>query len=146
MSLVFRYVKSDKPAVPVTLRQRGEIKTTALIDSGGDISLLPPFLATKVLGSVYLRKPPNQTLRGISGMSKGVQCDIDICITDGKESYTVKNVPFFIPREPRDFVIIGREVFFDFFDITFKHRLGEIILTPVSTECQKIGGQVSRVD
>lgn len=133
MAVVLKYPKEGRPIIPFKLVYgKKELNITAILDSGGDKSFLQPELAKILLGSRHLRMPPCEQMKGISGMSKGVIFKLDVCISDGNESYTVEKVPFFIPRgDTKGFNIVGREVFFSKFDITFKHKIGEVVLIPI---------------
>lgn len=71
MSISFPYDRNYQPSAPVveiTIRRRGEMLLTALVDTGADACILPVDILTEI-GAVYLE---TRQLYGITGHALSV--------------------------------------------------------------------------
>ncbi len=140
MSLCFGYVSEGGelyPKIPVRIRYRENgrpIHTTALLDSGSSVSFIQDDLAS-IWGIKHTRKEPVK----VDTIGPGVNCtEWDLWVEveglkreDGTlEEHHKLKIPFYIPiaSKRKVGVILGREGFFEKFDILFKEKDLKIIL------------------
>lgn len=126
--LVFNYVEKrgrPYPLVPVTLKAQQELTLYALVDSGAVISLFPEDVARAI--GLSLDKGKDLYLTGVGGYIKGKLIPgIELVIEEVK----IKIPIVFISYTPIELAILGREGFFEAFEITFKEWEKKLILKP----------------
>ncbi len=132
--LTFRYknvprsngTKSISPSIPISLSGSGsKYEFMVLLDSGADISAIPKHLA-ELLGIDLSGK--GEFAFGIGGKVKAVSKFMTIEISKHHERYSFK-IPVKVILEDYDFPpLIGRAVFFEKFEITFKQLEKKIVL------------------
>ncbi|NCN87087.1 hypothetical protein GW932_04590 [archaeon] len=133
MSLVFRYKSlpgktNDKksPTLQVSLRGRSSfpIEVIALLDTGADVSVIPLALAELLnldLNSEILES------NGIGGTIKTKRSSMRVEISKNRESYSIQ-VPVEVALEDDPPIILGRNGFFDKFQIIIEENKHHIIL------------------
>ncbi len=136
MTISFRY-KSVKrpdgtevktPSIPITLQGKNTLDTTALLDSGADISAISKDLA-EILGlDLNGKKSP---AFGIGGKVDAVDTKMNITVQKGHEKYTFQ-IPVKVILGNYDFpVLLGRAGFFDKFVISFDQEQEKVFLKRV---------------
>ena len=137
MTLTFRY-KSVKrpdgtevktPSIPLILKWKEQIETTALLDSGADVSAMPEAIA-KIL-SCELSKDIKPAY-GLGGKVDSVQTNVEAILEKGHEKYNLI-IPVKIILGRYDFpILLGRQGFFENFVITIDQLHEKISLKRVS--------------
>ena len=139
MSLNFKYkdvprsndTHSLSPSIPVTLsgNSGGKYEFIVLLDSGADISAIPKHLAELLNLDLSGKK---EDAFGIGGKVPAISTHMNVEINKNHENYRFR-VPVKVILDGYDFPpLIGRAVFFDKFDITFKQSEKKVILKPVT--------------
>ena len=134
MTLTFKYKDiprpnnshSISPSIPVTLSGNGgKYEFMVLLDSGADISAIPKHMAE--LLNLDLNNAKEDAF-GIGGKVPAIPTFMNIEINKNHEKYSFR-IPVKVILDDYDFPpLIGRAVFFDKFDITFKQSNRRIIL------------------
>jgi len=122
---------SDKtPSIPMTLSGKAtKFDFTVLIDSGADISAIPNHVA-ELLG-LDLSGEKEETF-GIGGSVPAVESKMHIEFGKGHERYSF-DIPVKVILADYDFPpLIGRDVFFDKFVISFKQNEARVELKAVT--------------
>lgn len=137
MTLSFKYKgvsRSNKtraltPSIPITFSgNSGKYEFAVLLDSGADISAIPRHMA-ELLGLEL--NGPTEDVFGIGGVAKAIQREVKIEFSKGHEKYSF-NLPVKVILDNYDFPpLIGRAVFFDKFDITFRQSEKRVYLKAV---------------
>ena len=141
MSLTFRYkdaprsnnTKSLSPSIPVTLsgNSAGKYEFMMLLDSGADISAIPKHLAELINLDLNGKK---EDAFGIGGKVLAISTHMNIEINKNHENYKFR-VPVKVILDDYEFSpLIGRAVFFDKFDITFRQSEKKVILKPITQQ------------
>jgi len=139
MAITFRYKRIERrwgdsdpfyvytPSIPVTLVNGDEaIDVVALIDSGADHCIIPKGLAE--LLNLDLSGPIEET-RGIGGSVKAVQTYMNVIVKNSHERYQLRVPVYVLMQENADIPpILGREGFFDEFEIRFRQKRLKITL------------------
>ena len=136
MVLSFRYknvprhngTEAYSPSFSVTLQAKESVTVPALVDSGGDISVMPLALAEFI--GCDLSGPVGETF-GIGGSSRVKRTEATVRVQKGHERYSIR-VPFCVLLDEPVPVLLGRAGFFDAFDITFKQATERFTLKRVS--------------
>ena len=116
----------DFPVIPITLINKDiEIETDALIDSGANISVFREELAECL--EVVVEDGEEILLQGLGGRIVGYIHELTIRIND--EKFRCKIV--FSKEMTVGLNILGREGFFEHFQITFNEKQKEIILNKI---------------
>ena len=135
----FKYKKIERPGLPssycpvlpIKITGKGElIETVALLDSGADVSAMPRGLAE----ILELDLSGEKTLvRGIGGASEAVKTNVEVIIQVDHERMKI-NLPLFVILDAniKFPFILGREVFFSQFEITFRENEHKISLKKLS--------------
>ena len=125
----FKYSpRKDKyfPVIPITLINKDiEIETDALIDSGANISVFREELAECL--EIVVEDGEEILLQGLGGRIVGYIHELTIRIND--EKFRCKIV--FSKEMTVGLNILGREGFFEHFQITFNEKQKEIILNKI---------------
>lgn len=139
MVLSFRYkdvprsngTRAKSPSIPVTLSGSGNSYSfTALVDSGADISAVPRSVA-ELLNLNFKNKKAEKAF-GIGGVASAVETNMNVEFGKGHERYNLI-VPVKVILDNYDFPpLIGRAMFFDKFDITFKQSEKKIIFKAIN--------------
>ena len=134
MTLTFKYkdiprpnsTRSTSPSIPVTLSGNGgKYEFMVLLDSGADISAIPQHMAE--LLNLDLNHEKEEAF-GIGGKVPAIPTSMNIEISKKHERYSFK-IPVKVILDGYDFPpLIGRAVFFDKFEITFKQSDKKVIL------------------
>jgi len=134
MVLTFKYkdvsrsnkTHSSSPSIPVTLfGEGGKYEFMVLLDSGADISAIPKHMAE--LLNLDLTKKEEEAF-GIGGKVPAIPTSMNIEINRKHERYNFR-IPVKVILGGYDFPpLIGRAVFFDKFDITFRQSDKKVIL------------------
>lgn len=116
--------------VPVTLKAKNELDVFALLDSGADTVAFSENIA-EIIGADLSGK--RETVGGIGGNVKAVETPITVIIHQGHEKYFVRtHAKVILGKRSSDFpVIIGRQDFFEAFNITFREKDRKIVLKKV---------------
>jgi len=141
MAITYRYKRIERPgnsyvytpSIPVTLTNGVEaIDTIALLDSGADHCVLPIGLAE--LLDLDLSATPLET-GGIGGSVQSIPTEMTVIVRNSHERYSIRT-PVWAIIGGHDEVppILGREGFFEHFEITFKQIQKKIILKKVDPE------------
>ncbi|MBN2251541.1 MAG: retroviral-like aspartic protease [Candidatus Altiarchaeota archaeon] len=102
----------------------------ALIDSGADYTFIPEDIA-RLLGIKYTRGN-EKTITGIDKELKCVECSLTLILEkDGERHETpiTAHVPKYSAKKVG--VLLGRQGFFENFDITFREKTGDIYVAKV---------------
>jgi len=130
MSKLFRYKEmirppgggiAKTPMLPVTLLGAGSFDTLALIDSGADLSVIPEEIA-QIL-DLDLSATPDRTF-GIGGSAPCIDSKMKVRIDMDHTFYTI-TVPVKVVLGDKGHhlpIILGRDGFFDAFEITFLQK------------------------
>jgi len=141
MTLSFRYradASLDKVRRPYILFKAlafdgKPVEVSALLDSGADVSLVPRSLDE----TLVLDLSGEQTeATGVGGKIKVIISSLEIKLGRGSQSFRL-TIPVKVPVQPEaafHVPLIGREVFFDNFDITFKQNKKRVWLKKVKPE------------
>ncbi len=111
--------------IPIVLSHyEKHLTTIALLDSGSDITIIPLEVA-EYLGLPLGKKEYEG--KGVGTIVKTVITNVNITITDGKNTVCLRNAPVdvYIPQTKEDGfneIIIGRMPVFREFEITFKEN------------------------
>ena len=134
MTFTFKYkdvprpnnTHSTSPSIPVTLwGNGGKYEFMVLLDSGADISAIPRHMAD--LLNLDLSAPKEDAF-GIGGKVPAIPSHMNLEINKNHESYSFR-IPVKVILDGYDFPpLIGRAIFFDKFEITFKQSEKRIIL------------------
>ena len=137
MVLSFKYkdvprsngTKALSPSIPVTLYGNNlKLDVIALLDSGADISAIPRSMAEVLNLNLNGKK---ESTFGIGGEVSAIETYVNVEIGKPHDKYSFK-IPVKVILEGKDFPpLIGRAVFFDKFDITFKQSEKRVSLKPV---------------
>lgn len=136
MTLTFKYkdvarsngTNALSPSIPATLSNGGtKYNIMVLLDSGADFSAIPKSIA-ELLG-LDLNGEKEKTF-GIGGEVSTVGSLMNIELERAHEKYSFK-IPVKVILEGPDFPpLVGRAVFFDKFDITFRQHDKKVDLKP----------------
>jgi len=140
MNLTFKYkdvkrsnnIRSLSPSIPVTLSGRGgKYEFIVLIDSGADVSAIPKHMAELLNLDLSSEK---EDAFGIGGKVLAISTKMNIEINKGHEKFLF-DIPVKVIIDDYDFPpLLGRAVFFDKFDITFKQNKKRVTLKPVTQQ------------
>jgi predicted aspartyl protease len=121
------------PTIPLTfLGPDDAIDIVAILDSGADISVLPLEIGEQLGLSLTKGKGP---CAGIGGEVETSEDHVRVKITQGHENYNFEiPVKVVLDRKCNIPVLIGREGFFEEFEITFDERRERISLKKVARE------------
>lgn len=135
MAITFKYKLIERPpplnptrspSIPITLAgPKDSVDVVALVDSGADTSAIPSGIA-EILGLDLSGKREN--IIGIGGKSPAVKTSLTITIQKGHERYSFP-MKVYVLLEAEDFpILLGRQDFFENFDITFRDKDRRLIL------------------
>jgi len=113
--------------IPVTfIGPADAIDIVAILDSGADISVLPLEVGQQLGLDLTKNKGP---CGGIGGEVETAEDHVRVKIAQGHENYTFE-IPVKVVLDPKSNipVLIGREGFFEEFEITFDERRERISL------------------
>lgn len=116
------------PYIPVILTgPKDSVEVVALLDSGADVSVLPKGVA-ELLGIDL--KGDKEEVVGVGGKAEAVETNVSIVVSGAHEKYAfrIKVKVILDDSDDRFPIILGRDGFFDKFDITFKENQRKIIL------------------
>jgi predicted aspartyl protease len=119
------------PTIPVTFIGPGEsIDIVAILDSGADISVLPLEVGEQLGLDLTKKRGP---CGGIGGEVDTAEDYVRVRIAQGHENYTF-DIPVKVVLDLKSSVpvLIGREGFFEEFEITFDERRERISLKKVA--------------
>jgi hypothetical protein len=140
MSIIFRYVHIPRadgtlrkaPYIPIYVRNKSGrlIRVVALLDSGADNTVVPKDLAL-VLG--LKEKETDTETGGIGGKVRVKESTLQLRVKNERERYSL-TVPVLVMQDKSSDVplLLGRNSFFENFDITFRQNEEKIILKKVS--------------
>lgn len=140
MSIIFRYKQIERPkplepvvcpVIPVTLRGKEQLDVLALIDSGADTVAIPQGIA-EILGLDMSGK--REPVMGVGGEGEAINSRVDVCVQKGHEKYFIQcDAKIILGEDGEDHfpVLLGRQGFFENFDITFKEKKRKVILKKV---------------
>lgn len=117
-----------RPLIPLTFEGAEKIDIFAVLDSGSDVSIIPRDMAS-VLG---IKSAGENEIFGLGGISIKSGCGkARISFGKGHEVYSF-DIPVFIPDKEDVSIIIGRQGFFEQFDITFSEATKRIIFKKIN--------------
>jgi predicted aspartyl protease len=119
------------PTIPVTfIGPSDSIDIVAILDSGADISVLPLEVGEQLGLDLTKNRSP---CGGIGGEVETAEDHVRVKIVQGHENYTF-DIPVKVVLDPKSSipVLIGREGFFEEFEITFDERRERITLKRVA--------------
>ena len=137
MSITFRYLHirrkdgtlKEAPYIPVFLRNKDNklIRLAGLLDSGADNTIVPEDLA-KILGLKEEKNSEDET-KGIGGKVRTAKSRLHLRVKNERESYILE-IPVLILKDDSSNVplLLGRQGFFEHFDITFRQNEKKIVL------------------
>ncbi|MBI5225508.1 retroviral-like aspartic protease family protein [Candidatus Micrarchaeota archaeon] len=136
MRFTFKYRKANDKSGNKILRPEIEVKlangsksqkAVALLDSGADTCFIPRVLAERL--GLGLDGKPTIT-KGVGGKIGVFESTINIEISGGHEKAILENVPVTIPKEDGEtaWILLGRAVFFEYFEINFRQAADQIVL------------------
>ncbi len=140
MAITFKYIHVQRPDgtlkrapyIIVYLRNKdGKLmKMVGLLDSGADNTVVPNDLA-QILGLKEERNSDDET-KGIGGKVKTTSSKLHLRIKNERENYSL-DIPVLILKTDSDIpLLLGRQGFFENFDITFKQNNEKVILKKVN--------------
>ena len=125
----FKYVaRRDRefPLIPITLiKENVEIDTDALVDSGANISVFREEIAECL--EIVIEDGEEILLQGLGGRIVGYMHELNVRVDD--EEFPCKVV--FSKELTVGLNILGREGFFEYFQVTFNERGKEVILAKI---------------
>ena len=125
----FKYVaRRDRefPLIPITLiKENVEIDTDALVDSGANISVFREEIAECL--EIVIEDGEEILLQGLGGRIVGYIHELNVRVDD--DEFPCKVV--FSKELTVGLNILGREGFFEYFQVTFNERGKEIILEKI---------------
>ena len=132
MTITFKYkivkrpdnTEARTPSIPVTLKGKDSIDIIALLDSGADVSAIPKGIA-EIIGLDLTGK--KSYADGIGGKVESIDSKVYITVKKGHETYTIL-VPVKVILNDHIPVILGREVFFNKFIISFDQSELKVML------------------
>jgi hypothetical protein len=134
MALTFRYKKradgSYFPHVPLTLHGEITVDIVAFVDSGADVSIMPKSLAD----AIGVKRHEKSEVVGLGGKKEGVHASLNCSLATGHEPYRFRISVVIIDDEElaKDVpLVLGREGFFEHFEITFREKEKRLILKKV---------------
>ncbi len=144
MAITFRYKEFNRPDghpcvgpyIPLTIKGRNEsIDMMFLLDSGADYTVIPVELAELI--GVDLSGSREQT-SGVGGTIYTKKSSMMVGIRNAHERYNIK-VPIHVilKRDSKVPPLLGREKFFDEFQITFNQKDRKVILKRVNSKCPR---------
>ena len=114
------------PLIPITLiKENVEIDTDALIDSGANISVFREEIAECL--EIVIEDGDEILLQGLGGRIVGYIHELKVRVDD--EEFPCKVV--FSKELTVGLNILGREGFFEYFQVTFNERGKEVILVKI---------------
>ncbi len=115
------------PTIPLTFIGPDEsIDIITILDSGADISVLPLEAGEQLGLDLSKNRGP---CTGIGGEVDTAEAHVRIRIAQGHENYALEiPVKVLLDARPNIPVLLGREGFFDRFEITFDERRERILL------------------
>ena len=114
------------PLIPITLiKENVEIDTDALIDSGANISVFREEIAECL--EIVIEDGEEILLQGLGGRIVGYIHELKVRVDD--EEFPCKVV--FSKELTVGLNILGREGFFEYFQVTFNERGKEVILVKI---------------
>ena len=117
-----------RPNVQVSFKNgEKEFRTICLLDSGADRS----FLTIDIAEALYLELSKKTYEITTPGKKINVKtADVEISVVKGNDHFSLGVVGTYVFLEPRPDLppIIGRDPFFDFFDISFNQMKNEVRL------------------
>jgi predicted aspartyl protease len=119
------------PTIPVTfIGPEDSIDIVAILDSGADISVLPLEVGEQLGLDLTKNRSP---CGGIGGEVDTAEDHVRVGIAQGHENYTF-DIPVKVVLDPNSSipVLIGREGFFEEFEITFDERRERISLKRIA--------------
>lgn len=135
MVLTFRYKKGPKgvyrPYIELILGNADKFKKVAcLLDSGADTSFIPRAFA-EYLG-LDLSAQPDES-KGVMGPFDTILSHMNVIIPKSRPRIILSKIPVRVPVEDKfdPMFLLGREVFFDEFEITFREHKREVKLKRV---------------
>jgi hypothetical protein len=135
MVLIYKYKKVEKrpisegtrtPLIPITIRgSLISIDTTAIPDSGADITAVPIGLAEAIGLDLTAKK---EKCVGIGGWVDSIPSKMDIGLGNEHEKYNFL-IPVKVILDKYEFpILLGRNGFFDKFIISFDESEGKVTL------------------
>lgn len=125
----FKYVARrdrDFPLIPITLiKGNVEIDTDALVDSGANISVFREEIAECL--EIVIEDGEEILLQGLGGRIVGYIHELNVRVDD--DEFPCKVV--FSKELTVGLNILGREGFFEYFQVTFNERGKEVILVKI---------------
>jgi len=131
--LKYRY--KLRPEIPVMFRyQNNSWYTTAILDSGSDITYLP-FDSAKMILKMPLRSQP-ETIDAAGGKDfRGIPQKVTLGVLNekGEEVFTFSGINVYVADRhyDNDHTVLGTESFFSKFDVMISAKRKELVLTPV---------------
>jgi hypothetical protein len=117
-----------RPEIEVRLVGKAKSqKVIALLDSGADTCFIPRALADRL--GIELEGNATTT-KGVGGLVSVFDRLLDIEFYSGHEKATVRDVPVSIPLNDEDtsWILLGRNVLFDYFEVVFRQAADQILL------------------
>lgn len=140
MSIRFKYKTFNRPAplgpkhmpsIPVVLEsEKKKLNVVAVVDSGADFSILPKGVAEILELDLSGER---EDVVGIGGKSSAVRTSMNLIVSGPHERYQIRlKILVTLDERDQDFpILLGRDGFFDSFNITFKNKDKELILKKV---------------
>ncbi len=117
--------KTKTPLIPITIKGKIAIDTTAIPDSGADITAIPKSLAEAIGLDLSAKQEP---CIGIGGSVKSIPSKMRIKLGNAHENYSFM-IPVKVILDKYEFpVLLGREGFFDEFIVTFDENKQKVQL------------------
>ncbi|NOZ80143.1 MAG: hypothetical protein GXP63_00600 [DPANN group archaeon] len=137
MTMHFRYKLQERknhgnvyaPCIPLTFSGKQKLTSVALIDSGADTPVISRDFAELLELDLRGKK---QDVAGIGGTVKGTLSKVSVKIEKGHDR-VVFQMPVWVLDDFNNNPLLGREVFFDKFNIKFQQNEKKFILSPTSS-------------
>jgi hypothetical protein len=132
---ILKYKYKLRPEIPVMFRYRdSHWYTTAILDSGSDITYLPYDMARMML-KMPLRSQP-ETIDAAGGKDfRGIPQRVTLCVLneEGKEVFSFPRTKVYVADRhyDNDHTVLGMESFFGRFDVTISAKRKELVLKQV---------------
>lgn len=105
------------------------MRTTGLLDTGSTETMIPEGIA-RILG-LEMKDSDKTDVTAVCGKTEGWQSKMRIIVEEKHRKHEIAIPACILKSEDLDEIVIGREGFFEAFDITFMEKKKRVKLKPV---------------